>query len=214
MKKLYIICGGVAILFLCVGIFLSSDFFRDIKIRSKYADQKDFEIIFPSIQENYDFVEKNPRNDSAYYSLGQTFYNLKGYDDSISTLKKAVDIAPATYYYWGFLGKVYQAKKDYTSARDAYIKTLELKDDKPEHYLQLAWLYYFRLETEKDKTYEILKRGLEKFPKDKDMLFDITRFYLYDENETEFRKYAPRYLAIDPNNELIKPAYEQRLHFK
>lgn len=175
----------------------------------KYSNHKDFATVRETMKANLDFIRKNPNNDSAYYSLGQGFFGLQGYDDAIWAFKEAIRISPNTYYYWSFLGKAYQAKKDYPPTRDAYEKTLEFEPNKPFNYTNLAWLYYFRLEAEKDKAFEVLKKGLEKFPTDKDILFDITRYYIYDENKKEFLKYAPRYINVDATNELINKKYKE-----
>ena len=204
----------LVVLLLCCALLIAfsqgfGNFVKEKIFISRYSDQKDFWLMYPTIQENRELIKNNPNNDSAYYSLGQGLYGLRAYDGAIDALTHATAIAPNADYYWAFLGKVYQVKKDYIKARDAYAKVLELKPDKPLYYTTLAWLYYFRLSEEEYKAYEVLQKGLEKFPTDKDILFDITRFYLYDKNEVEFRKYAKRYLKIDPTSELIKKAYEK-----
>lgn len=154
-------------------------------------------------------IRKNPRNDSAYYSLGQGLYSLKGYDDAANALREAAKIDPTRVYYWSFLAKIYQGKKGYLGARDAFTKVLDMEPDRQVNYTNLAWLYYFRLDPEKDKAFEVLKKGLERFPNDKAILFDITRYYLYDNNWEEFLKYAPRYLAIDPDYPAIRDKYKE-----
>lgn len=202
----------VAFVIVAVLIIFSTrigDFIEGKRFILKYSQQKDFWLVYPTLKENKEFIKKNHNNHSAYYSLGQGYYGLKAYDQAIDAFSRAIEIVPNNADYWSFLGKVYQAKKVYPKARDAYIETLKLDPDTPYHYTQLAWLYYFRLDPEKDKAFEVLKQGLEKFPEDKDILFDITRYYLYDKNEEEFRKYAPRYLKIDPSNQLIKDSYEK-----
>lgn len=200
-----------------LGVLIFFSFMRGNIILDKYSDHKDFATVRETMEANLDFISKNPDNDSAYYSLGQGFYSLQGYDDAIWAFKEAVRISPNTYYYWAFLGKasqnqagvlISQGKRDeggilYLSARDSYVKALELESGKPLNYTQLAWLYYFRLEPEKDKAFDVLKKGLSRFPTDKDILFDVTRYYMYDENKKEFLKYAPRYIKINPNNEAV-----------
>lgn len=181
-----------------------SDFFFFLP----YRNNAEFKKVESALKEDRDMIRKNPRNDSAYYSLGQGLYSLKGLDDAIDALTKATEIDPTKAYYWSFIAKAYQAKKDYIGARDMFIKVLEVEPGKPVNYTNLAWHYYFRIDAEQKKAFDVLKKGLELFPEDRTILFDITRYYLYDKNETEFRKYAPRYLKIDPSNELIKKTYE------
>lgn len=192
----------LAIIFFAI-IVLTAISLSGNRMLDKYVGKEGFEQIKPTFEDNFEFIKQNPNNDSAYYSLGQGFYSLKGYDDAIWAFSEAVKINPKLYYYWINLANAYQAKKDYISARDAYIKGLGLEPNKPAFYTALAWLYYFRLEPEKDKAFEVLKRGLEKFPDDKAILFDITRYYLYDKNKEEFLKYAPKYIKLDSANEAI-----------
>lgn len=175
----------------------------------KYSQAKDFWSVYPVMKENQKLIAQNPKNEGAYYSLGQGLYSIGAFPQAIDAFSHTVEISPQKYYYWSFLGKAYQGKKDYQKARDAYSKALELEPNNANNYTMLAWLYYFRLEPEKEKAFEILKKGLEKFPDNKDILFDITRYYLYDKSTTEFRKYAPLYLKIDPSSPAIQEAYEK-----
>lgn len=202
-KRKTIVIVAEAIVGAGIVLLLLSTFMKQGGLLDKYENHKDFEKVRAALEENMATIEKNPKHDLAYYSLGQGLYGLGGYDDAVWAMKKALEIRPDIDYYWTFLGRTYQMKKDYPAARDAYIKALELAPNKQINYTNLAWLYYFRLDSEKEKAYEVLKRGLEKFPNDKDILFDITRYYLYDENKIEFLKYAPKYVKIDPTNELI-----------
>ncbi len=199
----------LVLIIVSLGFFIFLSFIRGDRILDKYSGHKDFVIVRETMKANLDFINKNPNNDSAYYSLAQGFFGMQGYDDAVWALQEAIRIEPSTYYYWSFLGKTYQAKKDYPPARDAYIKTLELEPNQPVNYTQLAWLYYFRLDAEKDKAFDVLKKGLEKFPADNGVLFDITRYYMYDENKEEFLKYAPKYIKIDSNNEAINNKYKE-----
>ena len=81
---------------------------------------------------------------------------------------------------------------------------------KKEHFQALAWLYYFRFEGEEHKkSFDILKKGLEKFETDKDLLFDITRYNFYDSRAKEFLQYAPKYLAVNPSDTAMRKDYEQ-----
>ena len=207
-KKLTIIVSiSLAIIGLCTYVFYPaiSDFFFFLPYRSNV----EFKKVESALKEDRDMIRKNPRNDSAYYSLGQGLYSLKGgLDDAIWALTRATEIDPTKAYYWSFIAKAYQAKKDYIGARDMFIKVLDVEPNKPVNYTNLAWHYYFRIDAEQKKAFDVLKKGLEIFPEDRAILFDITRYYLYDKNETEFRKYAPRYLKVDSSNEVIKKAYE------
>ncbi|MBI2483933.1 tetratricopeptide repeat protein [Candidatus Uhrbacteria bacterium] len=207
MKRRLIIT--VAILLLA-GIALAAFFIRSGGIASKKAEQdfvaaysghKDFETIYPVIKEARAIVMKDPRHDGAYHSLAQSYYTLGAYDQARDALVQAIEIIPANDAYWSFLGKTYQAMKSYPEAAEAYRRALELDPNRTEYYIRLAWLYYFRFEgDEMQKSYDILSKGLELYPEDKDLLFDITRYYLYENKMEEFARYAQRYLKVDQSD--------------
>lgn len=199
----------IAVALLALGVFIYFAYTDPTRILSKYSRMPGFDHSYPAMADNLRIIKQHPGAHGAYHSLAQGFYSLKGYDDALWAISEAVKLSPNTYYYWLFLGQVQQTRKNYPAARDAYIKALDLEPNKPVNYTTLAWLYYFRLEPEKNKAYDALKQGLEKFPDDKNILFDITRYYMYDENKDEFLKYAPRYRKLDPNNSPINEFYNK-----
>lgn len=202
MGAIGIVVAGIAILLIGGNgqLFTVPDAAEKQFVKT-YSTHKDFETIYPVIQEAQKIVKKNPRHDGAYQSLAQSYFTLNAYDRARDSLLRAVEIVPDNDAYWSFLGKTYQRLKAYPDAASAYTRALELNKNKIEYYTQLAWLYYFRFEGDDMlKSYDILKQGLELFPEDKDLLFDITRYYLYENKMEEFVQYAPRYLKVDPSD--------------
>lgn len=209
LRKRPIIIAGIS---LAVAGLLAYSFYpaiSDFFFLLPYQKNVEFKNVESALKEDREMIRKNPQHDGAYYSLGQGLYSLKGYDDAIDAFISATEIDPKKVYYWSFLAKAYQAKKDYLGARDMFTKVLDMEPDKPVNYTNLAWLYYFRIDEEQKKAFDILKKGLTRFPEDRAMLFDITRYYLYDNNWEEFLKYAPRYLAIDPDYPAIRDKYKE-----
>lgn len=166
-----------------------------------YSGHKEFETIYPVIKDARERIKKNPRHHAAFHSLAQSYFTLGAFEQARDALLAATNIAPDNDAYWSFLGKTYQRLKAYPDAANAYARALELSPKKVEHYTQLAWLYYFRFEgDDMQKSYGILKQGLEQFSNDKDLLYDITRYYLYENKMAEFAEYALRYLQVDPQD--------------
>jgi len=191
--------GGTAAFF---GFSFRQEQQAEEQFRVQYSSHQDFETIYPLIKEAREIVRKNPRHDGAYQSLAQSYFTIGAFDRARDALLVAVEIVPDNDAYWSFLGKTYQRLKAYPDAAAAYARALELDESRVEYYTQLAWLYYFRFEGDDMlKSYDILKQGLERFPDDKDLLFDITRYYLYENKMEEFTMYAPRYLAVDPTDQ-------------
>ena len=97
-KKLTIIVSiSLAIIGLCTYVFYPaiSDFFFFLPYRSNV----EFKKVESALKEDRDMIRKNPRNDSAYYSLGQGLYSLKGgLDDAIWALTRATEIDPTKAY--------------------------------------------------------------------------------------------------------------------
>lgn len=207
-KRKILLIVEILIVFIA-GIFIVYTLTKSDRMLDKYASNKDFPIMEKALKEGLAMVKKNPHDDAIYFYLAQSFYKLQGYDDALWALNKAITIAPTNSPYITLFGKIYQTKKDYVVARDAYIKALELDPSKVYSYTNLAWVYYFRLPDEKDKAFDVLKKGLEKFPNDRDLLFDIVRYYMYDQNKKEFLKYAPRYIKIDSAYEPINKTYKE-----
>ncbi|MBI4250697.1 hypothetical protein HY622_03855 [Candidatus Uhrbacteria bacterium] len=210
-KKKITILGLGIFFFVGVAFFawnrgVTQFFFQSDKAEKQfittYSAHKDFATIYPLITEAREIVQKNPRHDGAYQSLAQSYFTIGAFDRARDALLKAVEIVPDNDAYWSFLGRTYQRLKAYPDAAAAYAHALELDRSRVEYYTQLAWLYYFRFEGDDMlKSYDILKQGLERFPDDKDLLFDITRYYLYENKMEEFAYYAPRYLVVDPTDQ-------------
>lgn len=208
------ICTGVGVALILIFLgFLSYpfaiNFFEEQSFQSKYSSKKDFSGVFTTWKENRGFIRQNPNNDSAWYSLGQGYYALGGFDDAIFAFNEAARINPKNDYYWSFLGKAHQAQKDAPRMIEAFVKALEANPKRKENTIQLAWAYYFRTDDQAAKAYDVLRNGLKAFPGDKDLLWDITRYYAYDKNTEEFQKYAPQLLKVDPGNELVKSVMKE-----
>lgn len=181
----------------------------DERFVATYSYHKDFWTIYPLIKESRDIARKNKAHDGAYHSLAQSYYTLGAFDEAENALQNALAIKPENDAYWFFLGKIQQGKKAYPAAAVAYEKALALNPTKKEHFQVLAWLYYFRFEGEQHKkAFDVLGRAVKRFPEDKDLWFDLTRYNLYDNNIKEFLVYAPQYLALNPSDENIKKDYK------
>ncbi len=214
MKKIYILIGIAIFLALLGASPFALRYFSEKKVeeafRATYGSHKDFDRIYSVIHENKALIAQKPDNDSAYDSLAQGYYVLGALDQARDAMLKATELKGDYDAYWSRLGKIYQAKKEYPLAATAYQKALRVNPKKKDHYKNLAWLYYFRFDgADHLKAFPILQSGLQSLPKDKDLLFDITRYYLYDNNVKEFLKYVPQYLAVNPQDSAMKKDYEK-----
>ncbi len=213
MKNKLLIIIGIVLLVTGIGAPFVVRILEEKKINERFIDtysyHKDFWTIYPLIKESREIVQKNKTHDGAYHSLAQSYYTLTAFDEAVTALQKALEIKPDNDAYWFFLGKTQQSKKVYPLAAQAYEKALELNPTKKEHFQTLAWLYYFRFEgDEHKKAFDILEKAVKRFPNDKDVWFDLTRYNLYDNNIKAFLEYAPKYLALNPGDEGIKKEYE------
>lgn len=214
MKKISILVGiGIALGVLGAWFFIFR-YYSEKEIektfRATYGSHSDFTTIYSVIQENQTLIAKKSDNDAAYDSLAQGYYTLGALDEARDAITQAVRINSGNDSYWSRLGQIYQRKKEYPLALAAYEKALEVNPKKKDHYQKLSWLYYFRFEgMDHAKAFSVLERALTVFPKDKDFLFDITRYHLYDNNVKEFLKYAPHYLKINPYDKAMEKDYEK-----
>jgi len=70
-------------------------------------------------------IKKNPKFYPAFYDRALAHSQRGEYDKSIADFKKVVEIKPAFKEAWIRLGVVYEIKKDYVSAGNAYRQALK-----------------------------------------------------------------------------------------
>jgi tetratricopeptide (TPR) repeat protein len=69
-------------------------------------------------------IEANPRFAIAYVNRAIAYSKMGQYDKSVEDLKSAVSVDPDRPDVYGLLGLVYEIKKDYAAAREAYQRAL------------------------------------------------------------------------------------------
>lgn len=83
-------------------------------------------------------IEKDPKNESAYSTLGKLYLNIKRFEESIETYNFLLKHYPDNDLYWSNLGQAYHGYKLYDKAIEAYEHAIELDPKAPKRYVNLG----------------------------------------------------------------------------
>jgi tetratricopeptide (TPR) repeat protein len=99
-----------------------------------FFDQGEFALRVHNWKRAVEFLDKaieaNPRFAIAYVNRAIAYSKMGHYDRSIADLKSAVNIDPNRPDVYGLMGLVYEIKKDYVAALDAYREALS-RENRP-----------------------------------------------------------------------------------
>ncbi|HRP37817.1 MAG TPA: tetratricopeptide repeat protein, partial [Candidatus Dojkabacteria bacterium] len=87
-----------------------------------------------------DKLKADPYSTGIYSDLSEKFYNLQKYDKAEEYISKAISSAPYISIYHKTLGTIYEARKEYEKAEEAYKKSLILNPNSYEAIEQLRRL--------------------------------------------------------------------------
>jgi len=121
-------------------------------------------------------VVQEPNNADLYYNIAQCQYRLGNISGQAAASEEAVKrntrfLGEANF----LLGDAYQKQKKYVPAIDAYAKSLSLKTDLLDTYVNLAECY--RAESRFDDAIETSKKGLRAFPNNALIYTNIAWYY-------------------------------------
>ncbi|MCK6561414.1 tetratricopeptide repeat protein [candidate division KSB1 bacterium] len=74
-------------------------------------------------------VSEQPNDVGLRGWLAAAFRHVGNFEDSISNLKKCLDLKPDNEWLWSNLGRVYNELKNYQEAEKSFCRAIELKDD-------------------------------------------------------------------------------------
>lgn len=113
-------------------------------------------------------LEKKPQEKSYLQHIGIIDYNLKKYDDAISSLEKVLDSDENNFFVLNVLGNVYRDKGDLVKAREYYQKSTISNPTFISPYVNLVMILNDEGKTEEAKN--VIKRGLTQNPENFELL--------------------------------------------
>jgi tetratricopeptide (TPR) repeat protein len=87
------------------------------------------------------WTKSEPRNEDAWYGLGEAYYSLQRYSDAIEAYRQALRINPDDTVAWNNLGAAYDGLQRYSDAIEAYRQALRIKPDYADAWNNLGAAY-------------------------------------------------------------------------
>jgi cytochrome c-type biogenesis protein CcmH/NrfG len=87
------------------------------------------------------WTKSEPRNEDAWYGLGEAYYSLQRYSDAIEAYRQALRINPDDTVAWNNLGAAYDGLQRYSDAIEAYRQALRIKPDDANAWCGLGAAY-------------------------------------------------------------------------
>lgn len=184
-----------------------------LKSNDSLVNEKGFEMLNKA-------YELNPTDYSLLSEMGQGYFNLNYYDQSIEAFNRKVQAGAATSSDLIYLGRAYMQVKNYAKAAEVFDKIAAADPKNMEALMRAANAYAnqdpdSKLGLAKPKYEEVIKLGETDTKKYSRELYEAYRFmgsyYLFSDNSGEMVKCEPYYtkmIELDPNNkEWLKTAY-------
>ncbi len=138
------------------------------------------------------YMEKNPRDDEILSFLISLYLQQKEWDLALAKLDALSKRHPDAYAIWLFKARIYREKKDQVSAKNAYLKALELAPSNKA--LLVETLRYLESISSFEDIEKILQDYLVKNPEDKDFLRLLLGYYLEQKSWEKSEKLLKEYL--------------------
>jgi tetratricopeptide (TPR) repeat protein len=134
---------------------------------------------------------------SVLMQQGAGFYNLKNYKNALNLFKLASTVSPKDTVATLYAGIVAQQGKDFDNAKNYFSKFIEQGGKDVAVFYGLSELY--KNDKENAKAVEILKKGIQVNPKDKDLQSSLVNAYLSGGMMKEAIENMKEMIAATPN---------------
>jgi Flp pilus assembly protein TadD len=169
---------------------------------SKYGDEHQQEIVFC-------------RQKLALYFTGKANNDVKAqdYEAALAAYQKVDSLNPGDWKIIHNLALLYDRLGNVTKAEGFYKTLIEDRDrSSPEYYIGFATMY--ERENDLQKCLDILKKGQERFPDNRDLLFKIIDLYANNNQYEAVTRLVEEAQSMDPKNDklcrLAAFCYEKR----
>jgi tetratricopeptide (TPR) repeat protein len=146
--------------------------------------------------------EIQPRLDGMYnYALQNSIeaYNDKNFDKALAYNNIMEDLRPAdtTVYLNKYVFAA--SKEDYTTARQAYEKLIEIGHDNVDIYNQLVFIAR-QVDKDDNRALQVVQQARQKHPNDKNLMMEEINLYIATGKIGELKGKLQEALKADPNN--------------
>lgn len=141
-------------------------------------------------------IELDPKNETNYYFLGMSYFNIQKYDEAIAAFQQSLAIKPDYEYAWYQIGSSnFQAKK-FKEAAEAYKKYVEIKPDDASGWMSIGVSYLQAKNFE--AALEPLKKCVELKPNDSIALANLAVAYINLKDNFSAKEIYNKLLTLDP----------------
>lgn len=124
----------------------------------------------------YNAVHEDPQLDKGWLAITDFHYRLEEYQEALYHINKAISIDEENSLYWKKAAKIHVALNHWKEADLAYTKTVDLGNHDVDTWQQ--WADVLEKRDDSSAAIQVLKRGLELYPEDTELIFKLARLYL------------------------------------
>jgi Flp pilus assembly protein TadD len=148
-KVLFFLLSAI-VLTLFSACSLSSDTGDSHMIKGKQAySNENYSLAVEELSKAIELGVKRYNLEQVYTLLGNTYCNLKQYEDAIKAHNNALKIDPNYCEAWVNMGVTYRKKGDYDKAEDCYNKAMLIDPNDPQLWSNLGSLHMVKGENDK-----------------------------------------------------------------
>ncbi len=135
-----------------------------------------------------------------YFLRGREEWNSNYYNDAARSLEKAVELDPDFAMAYLYLAQAYRALRYYDRAIEHYNKAKALSEKATEkERLIIEAEYAFGVERNNEKYFQIYKKIVEKYPREKQAYWELSWYYATKDMYHEAIEQLEILLELDPN---------------
>jgi len=153
---------------------------------------------------------ENPKSFWALIEIAQIKELFEDYDGAKQALLWAIDLEPKSYLANGNLAHLYfRHYNDFAKAEEFFLKAIESDSVQvATYYYDLHEIYRYFYKQDTGLAEDILKQGIEKYPKEIDLMFSLARYYEDMNRKDEAKEYYIKILEINPDSQIAKQKLE------
>lgn len=169
------------LLFISLGIFasgfLSSKKITESQIKDRYQSIGSYKIVEPVLFRNIDKLKSGNTDPDLYMSLGTNFYTLNDFSRAIYWYQRAWTKNPNNFSAHYNAAQSYIYLKDYLSAKQQFLKAIEINPNHYTSYIELASLYVNHFKDKISEMEDLYKQQIEKNPEDENFKSALKDFH-------------------------------------
>lgn len=194
------------LIFLIVIIFLLGAVFWFWPKKPAPLNESPYEAKLRELEKE---LKNKPQDYNILIEIAWLKQRLGDFEGAEKTYFQILELRPEDYIPWLNLGTIYEQRKEWEKARDAFKKAIEVNPSYVPTYRRLADVYWFHLPEEKEEIEKLYLDGLESTNGHPDLMRGLAYYYQNTGRLKEAKIYWERVLQLYPEDESVKRAIEE-----